>query len=331
MGYSKEVYNEALGKMEKRRYFAQQELEKRKENLYELSPRAKQIEREQATLSIKVVKAVLTGANKKIEIEKLKKNNLKLQAELESILERYGFKKNYLQEWYQCDICKDKGDIDGKMCSCMRTLLKQTAYDRLNSISPLELSDFNDFSLKYYPKMLSEDSQKNAYEQMKKILEICKKYSENFSTDSKSLLFQGNPGLGKTHLSLSIAKRVIEKGFGVVYVSSSTIFKQLEKERFTGNEYLNSDTEQSMLDCDLLIIDDLGTEFSTKFITAEIFNIINSRILKSKPTIINTNLSMKALQDKYDIRTISRIIGEFSRFDFIGNDIRQIKKMSKTK
>lgn len=331
MGYSKEVYNEALGKMEKRRYFAQQELEKRKENLYELSPRAKQIEREQATLSIKVVKAVLTGANKKIEIEKLKKNNLKLQAELESILERYGFKKNYLQEWYQCDICKDKGDIDGKMCSCMRTLLKQTAYDRLNSISPLELSDFNDFSLKYYPKMLSEDSQKNAYEQMKKILEICKKYSESFSTDSKSLLFQGNPGLGKTHLSLSIAKRVIEKGFGVVYVSSSTIFKQLEKERFTGNEYLNSDTEQSMLDCDLLIIDDLGTEFSTKFITAEIFNIINSRILKSKPTIINTNLSMKALQDKYDIRTISRIIGEFSRFDFIGNDIRQIKKMSKTK
>ncbi len=325
LGYSKEVYDEVMEKLQRKRLFSEQELEKRRNNLFTLSPRAEQIECELAKTSIAAARAVFLGSDIKEELSKMKTKNQALQKELSEILEGLGFSQNYLEEWHQCSKCGDTGYIDGKMCSCMRELLKHTAYERLNRISPLSLSDFDSFSLEYYSRTPAGNNAKSPYLHMMGVLAFCKKYSENFSENSRSLLFQGGPGLGKTHLSLAIAKSAIEKGFGVIYVSAPAMLSKLEKiNRFGG--YDNDDTEQLLVECDLLIIDDLGTEFSTRYSVATMYNLINSRMLTSKPTIISTNLAVKDLQEKYNIRTVSRIIGNLDRVEFVGTDVRQLKR-----
>ena len=326
MGYSREVYDEAFEKLEKRRLYSEQELEKRRKRLFEFSPRAEQIEHQLAKTSIAAAKAVCSGADIKTELEKLKLKNQALQYELNDILDKLGFAKNWLEEWHTCEKCKDTGYIDGKMCDCLKKLLKDTANEQLNRISPLSLSDFESFSLEYYSKIPMSENAKSPYEQMSGVLANCKKYAENFSTESSSLLFQGSSGLGKTHLSLAIAKTAIEKGYGVIYVSAPAILSKIENERFGGRDVIKNDTEQLIMNCDLLIIDDLGTEFATRFTVSAIYNIINSRMITSKPTIISTNLSVRELQEKYNDRTVSRIIGTLRRVEFVGTDIRQLKR-----
>ena len=222
------------------------------------------------------------------------------------------------------------GYVNGKMCICMKRLLRQISYDRLNSISPLSLSSFDNFSLDYYDTKPLEDSRNSPYKQMSRVLSFCVKYARGFSTSSESLLFQGAPGLGKTHLSLAIARDVIESGFGVIYVSAPSIMNKLNKEAFEYDRRSNdSPTEQLLTECDLLIIDDLGTEFSSRFNVAAIYNIINTRMIVSKPTIISTNLTITELQENYNMRIISRIIGNLRRLEFIGTDIRQQKHILK--
>ena len=163
------------------------------------------------------------------------------------------------------------------------------------------------------------------------MLKFCKKYADEFSGDSHSLLFQGGPGLGKTHLSLSIAQAVIDKGYGVIYVSAPNILSRLESERFGNNAERKGETEQFLNECDLLILDDLGTEFQTKYTSSAVYNIINTRLITNRPTIISTNLSGKEIQELYGARMMSRIIGMLDRVEFIGNDIRQIKRRERKK
>ena len=160
---------------------------------------------------------------------------------------------------------------------------------------------------------------------MGEIAQFCKDYALDFSLESPSLFMHGATGLGKTHLSLAIANEAIARGYGVVYGSAPNMFSQLEREHF-GRQYNNERTyEQELLETDLLIIDDLGVEFSTPFTVSCVYNIINSRILSRKPTIIRTNLTPRELEDKYTQRITSRIIGGFVSLRFIGRDIRQIK------
>lgn len=326
LGYSTEVYDEAFEKLAKRRLYSEQELEKRRKKLFEFSPRAEQIEHQLAKTSIAAAKAVVYGADIKGELESLKVKNMALQQELNEIIDKLGFARNWLEEWHTCEKCKDTGYIDGKMCDCLKKLLKATANEQLNRISPLSLSDFESFSLEYYSKIPPRENAKSPYERMSGVLSNCKKYAENFSTDSSSLLFQGGPGLGKTHLSLAIAKSAIDKGFGVIYVSAPAILAKIENEHFGRRDTAKNNTEQLIMNCDLLILDDLGTEFATNFTVSAIYNIINTRMITSKPTIISTNLSVKELQEKYNERTVSRIIGMLRRVEFVGTDVRQLKR-----
>ena len=152
----------------------------------------------------------------------------------------------------------------------------------------------------------------------------CKNYADNFSLKSPSLILYGATGLGKTHLSLAIAGEVIGKGFGVIYGSAQNLLNRLENEKF-GRSGQDGDTLSLLLECDLLILDDLGAEFSTAFTLSAIYNIINSRMLASLPTIISTNLEPGELDKKYDQRIASRILGSFTPVYFCGRDIRQLK------
>lgn len=326
MGYTKEIYDLASQKLDNIRRNSIREANMRRESLYKKYPRAKEIERLLSSTAVSAAKAVLNGENTKEQLTKLKASNMALQEELSEILKKEGLKSDYLDIKYSCNYCKDEGYVDGIMCSCMKQLLRKEAYNKLNSLSPLSLCSFDSFLTEFYSTEPIRENGPSPRKRMEDILRYCKNYAANFALDSQSLLMQGATGLGKTHLSLAIAKVAINKGYGVIYGSAPNIITKLEKERFRfskDDESLNSD--EHLISCDLLILDDLGTEFSTSFSNATIYNIINSRIMANKPTIISTNLSLKELEKAYTERLVSRVIGNTVRLEFLGHDVRQKK------
>lgn len=325
MGYSKEIYEAANKKITLIRQTAISEAARRKQAFFKHYPRAREIEKALSSTAIQVARAVLAGNDDKIALlNEFKEKNLRLQSELAEILKKASLPEDYLEVRYNCSLCKDQGHVGGKTCGCLKQLLKKEAYDRLNQLSPLALCTFSSFSLDYYSTIPIAGSTLTPRKRMEDIFRYCRDYAENFTANSPSLLMQGATGLGKTHLSLAIAKAAIDKGYGVIYGSTQNIVTKLEKERFRYNHDTSpAESEQYFIDCDLLILDDLGTEFSTQFSNAAIYNIVNSRIMTGKPTIISTNLSMKELERSYTERLVSRIMGNNIRLAFLGGDVRQ--------
>lgn len=327
MGYSKEVYEAAYQVLEQRRRKAEQEAAQRKQDFYRRFPRARAIEQELAGTAARAALAVLNGSNAAAQLTALKENNLKLQRELAALLQEAGVPQDYLEVSFTCRDCRDRGDIDGRMCGCMKQLLRREAFDRLNRLSPLGLSTFQSFSLDYYDNTPPREGYPSSRSRLERIFLYCQQYAAGFSLSSPNLLMQGPTGLGKTHLSLAIARVVIDKGYGVIYGSAQNIVSKLEKERFGYSRAAEENSEQLLIDCDLLILDDLGTEFSTTFSTSAIYNVINSRMLSAKPTIISTNLSIREMEKVYSERFASRVMGGYQRLEFFGKDVRQIKAL----
>ncbi len=322
MGYSKEIYDEVQRKLYRIRNKSWDEMNEKKRIFYKRFPEAQKIEKELSLTSIEVAKAILKGSDSSYELYKLREKNKILRKKLSDILKSVNLPEDYLEIKYNCDKCLDEGFIDGIMCNCMKDMLKKEAYDRLNDLSPLDVSTFENFSLDYYSDYPSQNGEQSPRKRISLILSFCKKYAANFKKDSPSLLMTGNTGLGKTHLSLAIAKEAIEKGFGVIYSSTQNMISNMEKGKFKGFFDYNP-SEKYYSECDLLIIDDLGTEYSTSFSSSAIYNVINSRIMRRKPTIISTNLSMRELEKYYSQRMVSRIIGNNVRLEFLGTDVRQ--------
>ena len=329
MGYSKETYAKAHSIMQDRRMNALREADLRKEQFYKKYPRAQQVERALSQTAAKAGNAVLSGANAKEELLKLKAANLSLQKELAAILTGAGVPDDYLEARFTCKTCCDKGYMDGKMCSCFLSLLKDVAYEELNALSPLSLCGFESFSLRYYTDA-PQDGGTSPKRRMQQIFSFCKEYARSFQEDSESLLLVGATGLGKTHLALAIANEVINRGYGVVYCSVPDIARRLEQEHFSkGSE---EPTQQSLTQCDLLILDDLGTEFTTPFTSSALYHIFNTRLMRTKPTIISTNLSLEEMERAYSERFVSRLAGSCQRLTFLGRDVRiQMKKESLSK
>ncbi len=328
MGFNSSIYKTAGDILFERRLNAEKSADRRREEVYSKLPDAKRIEREIADTGIRAVRSVIGGGNANEEMKNLKEKNLALQKELKELLLSNGYPEDVFEPDYQCKICNDTGYYEdgGRtlVCSCMKKTLVDCALKELNKTAPLSLSTFETFDLNYYSREFDRSVGLNPYDHMAKVLKFCKLYAKDFSEKSNSILMYGNTGLGKTHLSLAIANEVIKKGYGVIYVSAPSLAQRLEKEHFSRD---NSDSVTNMLlDCDLLIIDDLGTEFSTKFSTAEMYNIFNSRLLLSKPVIINTNCELDKLEEIYSDRFVSRIIGNAQKLLFTGKDIRIRKK-----
>lgn len=326
MGYSWEIYKFATDELSQRRLKAITEAEKRRNEIYAKYPRLQAISNKLASLSVNISRAILANGNIKQDIERLKNENLSLQSEFSEILKNAGLSKDYIEPRFYCPKCKDEGYIDGKMCRCLKELMKKKAFEELNKLSPLTLCDFKDFNLKYYPDKKNELGI-IPREKMREILNYCQCYAEDFNKNSPSILMTGRTGLGKTHLSLAIAKSAIERGFGVIYGSVQTLISRLEHERFDKDKSNSSENTLQMLsNCDLLILDDLGAEFLTSFVVSVLNEIINFRMMSDKPTIISTNLSPEELEARYSERISSRIIGYYHALNFIGRDIRQLKR-----
>ena len=323
MSYKKSVYIKAKEILSQRKATAEREAEMRHSAAIALCPEIAKLEREMASHGADVVKAVGMGADLDEYIKNLAMANLRAQAKRKELLKSAGFPEDYLEVKYTCDICKDTGYNKEFYCQCYRKLIRDVAREELGINSPLKKCTFESFRLDRYPEVIDSVIGLNQREHMKNNFEYCKAYAENFTPDSNGLFMFGKTGLGKTHLSLAIANVVLNKGYDVYYGSIQSIMDKLEAEHF-GRLPREDSIKEDILTCDLLIIDDLGTEFVTQFTTAELYNIINSRILSSLPTIISTNLAMEQIAEKYTQRVASRIMGSTDAIYFCGKDIRQM-------
>ena len=252
-------------------------------------------------------------------IEKLKQLSLTLSAEKAALLKKAKVKPAA----YDCPLCRDTGYVSGKICGCVKELVKSISVKELSREMPLESCRFDNFNLDFYPDSTDKDGA-NPRRRMTGILGLCRDYAENFDPNhAKNLLFMGDSGLGKTHLTLAIVSGVIHKGFMPVYGSAANLFSAVEREKFSGTGTQSYDT---MINCDLLVIDDLGAEFSNSFTQSLLYNLINTRLLSGLPTVINTNLTMAQIEERYTGRIASRLIGEYVTKKFCGVDIRQCKR-----
>lgn len=321
MGYDKRIYAAVNDELAQRRYQASLQAQSHLEEVYQKIPEIRQIDRQLSMTGISVARAVIQHEQSHQIIEQLRRQNLDLQQRRAFLLQQHGYPNDYTEEHYHCSRCKDTGVVGRKRCDCYESLLREKACELLNRTSPLQLSSFDTFHTEYYPN-LPDKNGISPRQTMTAIFQYCLSYAQNFSAHSKSILMMGATGLGKTHLSLAIAQAVIEKGYGVIYGSAQNLLSTLEKERFS-RSVPDMDSLQLLLDCDLLILDDLGAEFPTQFVSSSIYNIVNSRLGSGKPMIINTNLSPAGLRERYTDRIVSRIIGTYEILTFSGSDIRQ--------
>ena len=323
MSYKRSVYIKAKEILSERKAAAERDAEMRHSAAIALCPEIAQIEREMASHGADVVKAVGMGADLDEYIKNLATANLRSQARRKELLKGAGFPEDYLDVKYTCEICKDTGYNKEFYCQCYRKLIRDIARQELGVNSPLKKCTFESFSLDKYPDVIDAVTGVNQKEHMKNTYQYCKDYAENFTTSTNGLYMYGKTGLGKTHLSLAIANKVLDKGYDVYYGSIQSIMDKLEAEHF-GRLPREDSIKEDILTCDLLIIDDLGAEFATQFTNAELYNILNSRLLSSLPTIISTNLDISEIAEKYTQRVASRIMGSMDAIYFCGKDIRQM-------
>lgn len=326
MSYSEQIIDKAKKEIAERRKNAEYDAKQRRDELVTACPELEEIEREIAKAGLDAIRAISMGANAQEYIKNLAKKNLEQQQHRKDILNSLGVDEDFLEVKYTCPICEDKGIVDGKRCECFKTLLKKYAYDELCKATPIKLSSFNGFRLDFYPEQPDAMTGVSPRKRMTEVLNYCRTWADDFDTKAPSVLMYGATGLGKTHLSLAMAKTAIDKGYGVVYGSTQNLISRLEREKF-GRSNDGDTTEQSLLECDLLILDDLGAEFTTSFTISSLYNIINTRMMTNLPVIINTNLSVDEIETKYTQRISSRIIGEYTPIEFFGRDIRQLKSM----
>ena len=317
---SNEIYNEAIRIINERKIKAERDAEERKIQLEEKIPGFREINDKLSSTLCELAKIVILKSPDAAEqIEQIKQKNLESQKLKNDLLLSNGYPSDYLDTHYTCNICSDTGVSEGKRCRCFNEIVEKIKIESFNETSSVKMCSFEDFSVFYYDGRDAEI--------MTRILGYCKKYALNFSKNSESLFMCGETGLGKTHLSLSIAKEVIAKGYNVAYDSIINYLNEIQKEHYGKSD---KNTLATITSVDLLILDDLGAEVNNPFNHSTIYNIINTRINRNLPTIISSNLTNNDVSERYDDRVASRIFGEYTYLKFVGNDIRQIKKLKKS-
>ena len=319
MAYDPNVVRAARDRLERRRREAETTAAALREQWCTRIPRLREIEREMAAAIPELTHAIL--AREEAAIDGIRRKNLRLQQEMGDILRASGCDFDNFEPRYTCVACKDTGFVNGAVCDCYRRLLQEEACRALSGLSAMRLTDFGSMRLDYYEDVVDPKLGVSPRQHMQDIVAYCREYTTHFTPTADSLLLQGATGIGKTHLCLAIARGVTEAGYGVVYGSVQPLIRRLEAEHFGRAQ---GDSETQLTTCDLLVLDDLGMEFDTPFSRACLYNILNARLLEGRPTVISTNLSFTALQERYGDQIASRISGGFVPLLCVGKDIRQI-------
>jgi len=320
MSYNPKIYASVKDAMEQKRRKAVADADRRTAEVGKLYPEIGQVDAILAQTGLRIMEAIRMGQKGLSErMAALEEENALLLEKRREYLASHGLPADYTDPQYACCDCEDTGYRKGKMCTCLRQALFLEGVARSGLGRLPETQSFDNFLCSYYTDPESVGT----------VLQFCRRFAESFDENTvENILITGATGLGKTHLSTAIGQEVIRRGFDCVYTSAQNLLSDFEYERF-GRGYRDDspDRTERYFACDLLIIDDFGTEMGNQFTVASLYNLINSRMNAGKPIIINTNLSSSELRTRYDDRIASRLFGEFIFFRLQGKDIRQQKRM----
>ena len=323
------IYDKAAKIINSRKRSREAELERRRSEVFSKIPRLKEIELELDRYGIRMLNLIASGeCDEENAVAGIMKENKAYIEERNALLTENGYGSDYLTLPFVCKECHDTGFIGGSMCKCLEKEILSCALEDANLSEKMADQTFENFNLSYYSDEYDKQFDCSSRKNMEAILSDCIYYAENFERSSENLLFCGGCGLGKTFLSSALANALIKKGVDVLYVSSNALFPILEDMHF-GRDVSERAAYivKKINECELLILDDLGSEFVTQFTCAELFRIINNRLLSGGKMIISTNLNRSMLKNTYNERIASRITGGFSILEFLGDDIRSIKKL----
>ncbi|MCX7883640.1 MAG: ATP-binding protein [Caloramator sp.] len=300
---------------------------KRQEEIYNKFKRIKEIDEEISKIGFDLASFIFKGINSENLISEAKKKITDLKMEKAEILVQNKYPIDYLDIKYKCNKCKDTGYIGNEKCSCFKQKLIDKLYQQSNLKDILKYQNFDNFDFSLYSKEKDLEYGISPLENIQEIYAKCISFYKDFDSSNENLLFLGKTGLGKTFLSNCIAKELLDMGKVVIYQTAAELIETLRRARFDDNT--SCDIIEDLFDCDLLIIDDLGTEQNTSFAQTELFNVINNRLLKKKKMIISTNIPMESFNQCYPDRLTSRIFGLFTIFEFFGDDIRIMKNINR--
>ncbi|EOS66083.1 ATP-binding protein [Oscillibacter sp. 1-3] len=326
MAYDGKVMRRALQAFEEDRRTREAREARRREDIFRQAPRLREIERELRTAMGRLVTVTFRrGTDPAEEVARLRVENLRLQRERRDLLERLGLPEDCLEERPACPLCGDTGYRDGGVCRCLRGYYAREQQRELSRMLDLGGQSFDTFSLEWYSDRVEPGERRSARSHMEeRVYNSCAEFAHRFGRRFENLLFFGAPGLGKTHLSAAIAREVSGAGWSVVYDTAGHVFRVFEDEKFSREE-AGEDVER-VLRCDLLILDDLGTELTTAFVQSALYEIVNTRLVERRSTILSTNLMPNELGRRYSPQIASRIEGEYQLLPFVGEDIRRLKR-----
>lgn len=326
MAYDGKILARARALIDEKRAENEAEREKREAYAYGLIPELREIDAALARLMAGMATRALSGGDMSEAVRTVRDEAGALAAKRAALLRENGLPEDYTDCKYSCGKCRDTGYVLGRPCDCLKAEYKAQAVNELSSMLDLKGQSFDLFDLKYYDDRRDKngDSPRSI---MAATYDFCKRYALDFRNTSPSLLFRGGTGLGKTFLSACIAKVVSDKGYSVVYDTAVSVFEAFETQKFCKNESGEpaGSKVRRYLNCDLLILDDLGTEMTTGFTQSALYTLINSRLQNGGKTIISTNLTEDELRLRYTPAVVSRIEGEYTVLRFAGKDIRKMR------
>ena len=323
MAYSAEVVSRARARLAQAKEDRESENRQHLAVAYARVPRIREIDiLLRQTMAQAAYAAFEQGSDGRELLEQARQENLALQQE-RAILAKENFEEGYLDDSPICDKCGGTGYIGSNMCECLRELCRQEQKKEVSILSGSR-DTFNQFRLDYYPDRLDPKYGASPRAIMERNFKVCRTYGLTFTKDAGNLLFVGGTGLGKTFLSACIARAVADRGCSVVYESAGHLFSKLEQAKFNPSEETRR-VAARFYDCDLLILDDLGTEMPSQFASAALYILLNDRILENKPMVISTNLTIDELSRRYSPQIASRLQGSFLLLTFVGEDIRVMK------
>ena len=321
-------YDSILSGLQRKRLENANLTDTRRNEVYNRIPEIKEIDQKIASSSIQAARNRIRKIT--VDTGDISRRNKALADKKRLLLKQHGYPENYLEPIYDCPLCKDTGYLDGKPCKCMTQQIIDELYNQSTIRKILEQENFSTFSLAYYSKEPDGIHKHTPYENASNTLAACKDYVEHFEKSHPGVLIYGETGLGKTFLSNCIAKALLDKGHTVLYLTSINLFENILSGIIMGNvrEKENMALYDYIYNCELLIIDDLGTEAINTMTTSQFFVCLNERILNHKSTLISTNLELTELATYYSERIFSRIFNNFTVLHLFGNDIRIQKKLN---
>lgn len=331
MGYEASVLYRATRRLEEARRQREESLARRKAQIYAQLPRVREIDKElKGTVYQIIASSLREGRDPAPSIQVIKDHNLSLQAERTQLLLQNGWGADALDEQPACPRCNDTGWVGAQMCTCLKKLCGEEQIKELSKLLDLGEQSFETFSMDYYSPLPWPGEAVSPRENMEFIFDLCSNYARKFGRFKlRNLFLSGAPGLGKTFLSACIARTVSENGFSVVYDTAVNVFARFEEQKFARDK-LDADEARDetrrYLGCDLLILDDLGSELTTPFVQSALYTLINSRLMANKQTVISSNLTMTQVRQRYTPQISSRLEGEYRVLPFYGEDIRLQRK-----